>query len=699
MKNQIFCFKSVLGCFLMLMTGVLLAGCKEDISTDNFAIATEETASDYFANNPEKYSSIKAIFDRVKLGNAENASSLTSVLSSRGNYTIFAPNNDAIAAYLQTLGLTTVDQMSYEQAQLVANSCIIDNKNDSPYETSDFPTPGTFLLANLNDRLLSCSFETAEEGESYYLINGTSRVQSSDHEVSNAMIHEVETVIAPSSETLADMISNAGNMKIMGYLLQQTTWADSLVQDRDVEYEEEDHDETYEQSGVPGVFQVAQRRYIGYTAFVEPDEVYAKEWGIQLSTDAEGNVTNWDDVMQIIRQRCEAVYGTEDADDLTSADNAVNRFVAYHLLYGRMAYDRFVSHYNEYNYMYGDQRNPQTQQMPTNVWDYYTTMGKYRGLVKVTQVGDAGFERDLDHKIYVNRFSIYNDDRDGDYSEVGVTDPGILISAANGEYDNNAQNGFYYPISKIMLYDEVTRSRLGGERIRIDATTMLPELATNNNRGGEYTRFPNGYFDNILNESNDTRILYLSAAWSSGGTSWNDFQGDELMFTGLYDIVLRIPPVPKDGTYELRMGVSLNSMRGMVQIYFGDDPLRLSPVGLPFDQRQTVSEANPEIPWVADVEDNAINAENEKNLRNKGYLKGPQYFTMTNGKADTPVRQRGGIYAAIRRIITVANMQADKTYYFRFKSALRQTDAQFFMDYFEYVPTQIYNGPQPEDIW
>lgn len=699
MKSLICRFNNVLGCFLMLLTGVFFAGCTEDISTDNFAIATEETASDYFANNPEKYSSIKAIFDRVRLGNADNASSLTSVLSSRGNYTIFAPNNDAVAAYLQTLGLASVDQMSYEQAQLVANSCIIDNKDDSPYETSDFPTPGTFLLSNLNDRLLSCSFESEEEGDSYYLMNGTSRVLSSDHEVSNAMIHEVDAVIAPSSESLADMIGSAGNMKIMTYLLQQTSWADSLVQDRDVEYEEEDHDETYTQSGVPGTFQVAQRRYIGFTAFVEPDEVYAQEWGIQLSTDAEGNVSNWDEVMQIISQRCEAVYGTEDHDDLTSPDNAVNRFVAYHLLYGRMAYDRFVSHYNEYNYMYGDKRNPQTQQMPTNVWDYYTTMGKYRGLIKITQVGDAGFEHDLDHKIYVNRFSVYNNGRDGDYSEVGVTDPGILISAANGEYDNNAQNGFYYPINKILLYDETTRSRLGGERIRIDAATMLPELATNNNRGGEYTRFPNGYFDNILNESNDTRILYLSSAWSPDGSSWNDFQGDELMFTGLYDIVLRIPPVPKDGTYELRMGVSLNSMRGMVQIYFGDDPLRLSPVGLPFDQRQTVSESNPEIPWVADVEDNAVNAENEKNLRNMGYLKGPQYFMMTNGKADTPVRQRGGDYAAIRRIITVANLQADKTYYFRFKSALRKTDAQFFMDYFEYVPTQIYNGPQPEDIW
>lgn len=682
----------------VLLMGGLLAACTENISTDNYAISTEETATDYFANHPETFSCIKAIFDRVRLGNSDNASSLTSVLSSRGNYTIFAPDNDAIAAYLQDLGLSSVDEMSYEQAQLVANSCIIDNRTDNAYETADFPTPGTFPLSNLNDRLLTCAFESAEDGESYYVINGSSRIVNSDIEVSNGMIHEVETVIAPSSETLADMIAGADNMKIWAYLLSQTTWADSLVQDRDVDYEDEPRDEVYNQSGVPVPFNVAQHRYLGYTAFVEPDEVFASEWGINLSIDAEGNVENWDEVMQIIRQHCQSVYGQEDVDDLTSPDNAVNRFVAYHLMEGKMGYDRFVHHYNEYNYMYGDNRNPQTQQMPTNVWDYYTTMGKYRGLVKVTQVGDAGFEHDVDHKVYVNRMSIYNNDRDGDYSETAVSDPGVLISATNGEFDNNAQNGFYYPISKILLYDDVTRNNLASERIRIDITTMLPEVASNNIRGNDYTRFPNGYFTNILSESNDTRILYLMDAYSTKGGAWRDFQGDEFMFTGLYDFVLRLPPVPKSGTYELRMGVSMNSLRGMVQLYFGNDPLRLSPVGLPYDQRQSVDN-NPDIPWVADVDDEAVNAENDKNLRNMGYLKGPQYFTVTNGRADTPVRQVGGSEAAIRRIISVENLDADQTYYLRFKSALRKTDAQFFLDYFEFVPTQIYNGPQPEDIW
>ena len=44
-------------------------------------------------------------------------------------------------------------------------------------------------------------------------------------------------------------------------------------------------------------------------------------------------------------------------------------------------------------------------------------------------------------------------------------------------------------------------------------------------------------------------------------------------------------------------------------------------------------------------------------------------------------------------------MDYRKNYYLRFKSALKKTDSQFFVDYFEIVPRAIYNGTEPEDIW
>ena len=126
----------------------------------------------------------------------------------------------------------------------------------------------------------------------------------------------------------------------------------------------------------------------------------------------------------------------------------------------------------------------------------------------------------------------------------------------------------------------------------------------------------------------------------------------------------------------------------MAQIYFGSDPLRLVPAGLPYDMRQSVGTAA--IPWVADGDDAAVNAENDKNMRNQGYMKAPNYFCITNGKGDP---------AALRRIVTVSEMSSDKTYYLRFKSALKKLDSQLFLDYFEIVPTSVFNGVKAEDIW
>lgn len=81
-------------------------------------------------------------------------------------------------------------------------------------------------------------------------------------------------------------------------------------------------------------------------------------------------------------------------------------------------------------------------------------------------------------------------------------------------------------------------------------------------------------------------------------------------------------------------------------------------------------------------------------MRNQGYMKAPKYMTFPNTK--NTFRASSGV---LRRIITQAYMEADKTYYLRFKSALRTTSAQFFVDYFEIVPRSVYNGVTSEDIW
>lgn len=723
-------FASLLSLVLCFGLCTMLTGCKEDIDESNFAIKSDQTLTDYLSASPN-LSSIKAIFDRVKLGSGAKASSMTSVLSARGNYTVFAPTNAAVVAYVQAqTGSSDVNALSYEQAELVAKSCIIDNGDNDAYETADFPQNNeSFAISNLNDRRLTSSLANDE-----FTINGNAKVVQSNIDLSNGMLHIVSTVIAPSNDLLPDLIKQAPNMKIIGRLIQETGWAAKMQKYADLEYE--NNSTILASAGTTKRFAsfdfpFMEKKAIGYTAFVEPDEVYKNEWGINITTDDQGEITNWDEVLQIVKTKCNGIYGAvadDVAADLTNEDNPVNRFVAYHLLKGNMASDEFVHHYNEVGYSFGkDKLNPQTTNLPVDVWDYYTTMGKHRGLLKLTQLAnqDRICADGEDGQFYLNRISEYRngipfegvETTETDYKEKstepnqpGVNGINIRIRLSNDvgavdengnsvPADNNALNGFYYPIDHILMYDNDTRRLLASQRMRIDLVTMLPELFDNDIRGMKVRYFPNEYFENITVKSSVTQIYYLQEGRVAHNGAWKDYQGDEFLFSGKYDFVLKLPPVPQKGNYELRMGFSMNELRGMMQAYIGESPDNTQPVSLPIDLREQVSQI-PGQPWVDDANASSVAEiiENDRNLRNQNYMKGPQYI-YTCGETTT-IRNATPTYPALRRILGIFELDPAKTYYLRFKSVMESSETQFQVDYFEFVPTSVITDPtNPEDIW
>lgn len=710
--------------FVLVMSApVVVTSCQENISEDAYAIASKQTISEYLADNDE-LSMIKAVLDEVKLGHSEQASALSSVLSARGNYTVFAPTNAAVTEYVRELlgdsqmsvDVTTLGQLTDAQKERIALNCIIDNNDDAAYELSDFPSNGAFAISNLNDRRVTC----VQDANNDYVLNNQAKVVQSNIEASNGMVHIIDHVIVPSDNTVAELVQKAGNMRIMGRLLAETGWADSLTlkteeeEQYEIDYQAQAGDvkANYGANNQTHDVPFMSKRAVGYTAFVETDEVFNIDWGIPLPIYDESTetITNWDEIQVALLAKCQEVYGTAAPDDLTDANNAINRFVGYHLLDGKMAMeDRdCVHHFNEYKYQVGDVVNPRTN-YTVNVWDYYTTKCRYEGdqaigrsLLKITQVATG------EHDFYLNRISQYDNAFKGEYTELSWTENNVSnglnvkVSKTNGDYDNNASNGFYFPIDHVLVNSEETQNALGSERLRIDVVTMLPEILSNGLRGKEIAYFPSGYFKNITNESSSTEIAYLQDLTGQG--AWRDYQGDELLIMGQYDLVLKLPPVPKTGNYELRLGVSNNRLRSMMQVYIGESPDGTVPIGLPIDQRENNSDI-PGNPWVADGEqDELVCRENDRNLRNQGYMKGPNYICST-GKPDETVRNidtgsNRDSGPALRRILTSRTFEKDKTYYLRFKSALSESRVEFYLDYIEFVPSNIYNDDSnPEDIW
>ena len=83
-------------------------------------------------------------------------------------------------------------------------------------------------------------------------------------------------------------------------------------------------------------------------------------------------------------------------------------------------------------------------------------------------------------------------------------------------------------------------------------------------------------------------------------------------------------------------------------------------------------------------------------MRNQGYMKGPQHFGWTDGKGENMSRDYSG---HLRRIVTTERMEPGKSYYLRYKSALKKLDSQLQIDYIEIVPKEVYGGNEAEDVW
>jgi hypothetical protein len=304
--------------------------------------------------------------------------------------------------------------------------------------------------------------------------------------------------------------------------------------------------------------------------------------------------------------------------------------------------------------------------------EYYVTMNNR--ILKVTM--PRSDDNVPQGKILINYAS------DGEGQNIGVIAPNDFkkSDARYDSFNQEALNGSLNVVEDILVYDEnVMKSHVLYCIMRFDVSALLSEL-TNSNIRWKYGSMlnsdgavfiPHTYCKNVKVNTDDTRLFYLAPHHS-----WHNYQGDEMMALGFFDFAYRLPPVP-DGTYEIRMGYSASQWRHMVQVYLDDQV-----TGLPIDLR--IDGSNPKIGWVKaeELKTPEEEAANEKDMKNRGYLRGPTSFydSETNTAWTSPT--------CLRAVIATKFLTAG-THWLRFKNVLDTDDgqSQFMHDYFEIVPT------------
>ncbi|MCM1108698.1 MAG: fasciclin domain-containing protein [Clostridium sp.] len=719
----------------LLLGLVCLSGCKDEIDSSAYYTFTGETMTDHIANDPNLSSFYELI--KVTYPTKVSSSTVADLLSARGNFTAFLPDNQAIENYLQNLiedGVvdgTPDNILAIEPKEIrdsicnviVLNSIIDGGSSFNTFQTTDFQDENNIPLPNMNNRNLRTTIRT-QDAQTVYYVN-ESLIKSADIEVQNGYAHIVDRVVESSSISISKLITLNENMTIFSQFLELSGYAEELsVSNQDEEYEDAylNNKLTKEQpiiktEGDNKTVAIPEHRLIGFTIFAETNDVLESKGITDVASlltyleqeEAAGRGILWEDfVGELAGQTLDY---SNDPTKFKNKNHALRQFVGYHILPMSVSKNDLVHHYNELNY---DKRN---KNFTLPVFEYYYTKSEPRRLLKITQSKTS-------EGIRLNRHQAHNLDT---YDEETPANPnedikGILINTSTSEdFSTEALNGYIYPIDDILIYNNQVAKIVLNERLRIDIGAIMPELMTNSMRrldvkfsnGSGNKGFPNElqYFENVR-YSKDTHFYYLSGV----DRQWGDYQGDEFFATGLYDVFVKLPPVPFADEWEIRYGIQANSSRGMCQVYFGtvkkepsstETPVGLTAKNIPLDLRMSgtlvCGTSNPSnTGWEADKkDDNGVldedyNLDVEKRMRNNGFLKGPNYFCQTNSTTASARESE----LTIRRIILTERMYPDQTYWVRFKSVMDDDSKQLFFDYIELVPKSVYANPSvPEDKW
>lgn len=561
--------------------------------------------------------------------------------------------------------------------------------------TSDFST-GYLQEPNMYDRRVQVNIDKefdAALGDSatVYLLNGSARIILANDTVSNGVVHTVDHVLEQSSYVLPDymesLCENQGFTLFME-ALKQTHLTDSMLKEADESPEMLSKLARFASDYTATGQKVPSARKFGYTVFVEKDDVFKNIYDPQnmgKPVYTGDLVSDMRSLFNYAKSIYDKVY-PEDAGlydgDYTHPKNPLNRFMAYHIMDRNAGYSDLVVTTNDWSVEEGG-----------NITEYYETMAGT--LIRLEKVVPG-------ERIYLNR--CVDSRRPSNYME------GIEVSSSGG---SSTVNGNFQFIGGVLSYNENVTTMLRTERIRIDTGSLLPELTNNNIRfdpdetmAGWYC--PDGYFDDVYY---DNQTICYYSRWPQGQDAGHsdlaNFKTDNMKFNGEYDVTLRLPAVPA-GPYEIRIGYEANGLMSITQIYFGYDRDNMTPTGIPLDMNMVGSD--PKVGMIQDAGlfddinmDPIYNTggqttitENDKAMRNLGYMKGPYAMYRVNADRVSKGARITNNWWYLRHIVTTQELN-EKPFYLRFRKVDERSNRILNIDFVEIVPRSVYNGATLED--
>ncbi|MHB9055532.1 MAG: fasciclin domain-containing protein [Paludibacteraceae bacterium] len=611
-----------------------LPSCNSDNVGGNLYTFTSKMMGQFLTDSAD-FSEFSRLLDTTKI---------MGLLNTYGTYTCFAPSNAAMKAFYQSKGKKSLKDFPMDSLKIIAYDHII---NGAAVLSSNFVV-GRLPEMSMSDRYLSISFSGT--GEAY--INKTSKVIQSNIVVHNGVIHTISEVLNPTREGIVEVLAGHTDFSLFYNALVETGLADSLVRYKDDSYDPDKYKQlvTVPRSANQWYYQeIPLSRKYGYTIFVESNTTYALN-----------GITDLASMKAYAAEIYNAVY-PEDAQitDIKDRRNSLNRFIAYHIVNKQLSYSKLIDAYDT-NHMLKNR----------DMFEYLEPMCP-NTLIEI--------KKDR----LTNQTNIINYIREtGRW--VGIT----------SNYDIDAVNGVFHEINSVLVFDQQVEAELSTKRLRFDGASFFPELTNNNMRGRGITspdlgpnlqfKLPRGYIDR-LTSSEQTVVSYLTA-----DARYQDYEGDEIFLGAtsgnLYDFSIVTPPIP-EGTYEVRFGYLTNGKRGVAQLYLDNNP-----AGVPLNLNNYATDVSIGYELPGSVPADPDGYENDKMMRNRGYMKGPACFKVVRTDWSSGENARYSP-AALRRILGTYTFSSAGNHVLTVKGL---SGGEFMFDYLEFVPTSVLES---EDIY
>ena len=734
-------------CGICVICGVM--SCNEEPDGSNLFSSDQKTIAEMLRDRSE----LSAFYRILEKG------SFDKYLGTYGEYTCFAPVNEGVNRYIDSLykdesyliSKAKKKHNGIQEDPNWANLDVMARVNLMPDSLCDdiarFHLSGerhmqvdldgtatTWTTMKIGRSIRVNTFDEIKAPKEAYIgltsLNDFSAITEGDIEAINGVLHICSEMIPRSDRTTDDQLRVEGekDLSIFYAALEATGYTDTLMIERknnpdgtaityDLGNNHNDRD--------GNVLYYPKECMIKWTVFAETDDVF-RAAGINSFDDLKtkcaewyGNCSGWYDYIK------EKNIKISTGDDYTSKFNVVNMFVAYHILRAGMPIDRIVYEKNKqtdasWNFCFGYEPQEYFETMLPN-----TLLKVWETNPKTTK--DLWLNRYLTNNTLTAKLGMFGMPGDGDHT--------LVFRGVSVDRNSSVEtlNGYIHRIKGILKYDQNAKDALH-ERLRLDSSTFLYELINNGLRGatpsevstlngggdGNRVAFHNTFFDNIVCYNPGTLLRFnVMGAWRAHNS--DQFQGWDV-----YDFAIKLPHVPT-GDYELRIIYPPMGRGGLMQFYLGNSSKQsdMVAIGIPFDAcanpHEDATFGYEPIQTLDENPESDFGVECGQRMHVRGYMYAPASFSRGtyNTITDPLSYNENDIYSAasqitgstscrsetgygtmmLRRIITTQRFEQGQDYWLRIKNLVNDANLGWSFDFIELVPLDIVNSQTMSEDW